>query len=80
MHNGIFSTLDEIIDFYDRGGGGNSFGTKSPLLKPLGLTKEEKAALRAFLESLSGAEAKAETATAPPDYQTLPLGKWDISK
>jgi len=80
MHNGIFFTLEEVIDFYDRGGGIDAFGTKSPLLKPLGLTKEEKAALRAFLESLSGAEAKAETATAPPDYQTLPLGKWDISK
>jgi cytochrome c peroxidase len=52
MHNGIFSTLEEVIAFVDRGGGeGNT------ALKPLGLTEAEKAALRAFLvEGLTGEE------------------------
>jgi cytochrome c peroxidase len=52
MHNGIFATLEEVIAFIDRGGGeGNAE------LKPLGLTEEEKAALKAFLvEGLSGPE------------------------
>jgi cytochrome c peroxidase len=52
MHNGIFSTLEEVIAFVDRGGGeGNT------ALKPLGLTEEEKQALRAFLvEGLTGPE------------------------
>jgi cytochrome c peroxidase len=50
MHNGIFSTLEEVIAFIDRGAGeGNR------AVKPLGLTDAEKAQLRAFLvEGLTG--------------------------
>lgn len=48
MHNGIFATLANVVDFYDGGGGeGNT------VLKPLGLSQEEKADLVAFLEALS---------------------------
>jgi cytochrome c peroxidase len=54
MHNGLFATLDEVIEFYDAGGGLDS--GKSPLLKPLGLTTQEKADLKAFLESFSSDE------------------------
>ena len=49
MHNGVFGTLDQVVDFYDQGGGGK--GTE---LKPLGLTANERKALVAFLLSLSG--------------------------
>lgn len=52
MHNGVFKTLPEVIDFYDQGGGEHA--NKSPLIKPLGLTPQEKADLLALLESLSG--------------------------
>jgi len=53
MHNGSFSSLEEVIDFFDRGGGQDP--GKSPLLKPLGLSKEEKTALKEFLAGgLSG--------------------------
>jgi cytochrome c peroxidase len=55
MHNGLFATLDEVIDFYDAGGG--PAPGKSPLLKPLGLTPRERQDLRAFLESLSSEAA-----------------------
>lgn len=51
MHDGIFYTLDEVVDFYDKGGGEGP--TKSPLIQPLGLTDQEKKDLVAFLESLS---------------------------
>lgn len=51
MHNGLFNTLAEVIDFYNVGGG--PAPGKSPLLKPLGLTDQEKHDLEAFLESLS---------------------------
>ncbi len=52
MHNGAFITLEDVVDFYNRGGG--KVATKDPLLKPLHLSDDEKAALVAFLESLSG--------------------------
>jgi len=51
MHNGIFYTLDEVVDFYNKGGGTGP--NKSPLIKPLGLNDAEKKDLVAFLESLS---------------------------
>ena len=52
MHNGAFLTLEGVVEFYNRGGG--DIKDKDPLLGPLGLTADEKAALIAFLESLSG--------------------------
>ncbi len=52
MHNGVFKTLDEVIEFYNQGGG--NVKNKDPELKKLNLTKEEKEALKAFLLSLTG--------------------------
>ena len=52
MHNGVFATLEEVVDFYDAGGGDDPL--KDPRLQPLGLVPSEKADLVAFLESLSG--------------------------
>jgi cytochrome c peroxidase len=50
MHNGIFETLDQVIEFFDRGG-----GTGTTALKPLNLTADERRALKTFLiEALSG--------------------------
>lgn len=54
MHNGVYRTLEEVIEFYDSGGGNSP--NKSPLLKPLRLTQAEKEALVEFLKSLSGEE------------------------
>lgn len=54
MHNGVFSTLDEVIDFYNAGGGEDRPGLKDQAMKPLGLTGGEKEALKEFLLSLSG--------------------------
>ncbi|MCS6924847.1 MAG: methylamine utilization protein MauG [Candidatus Binatia bacterium] len=52
MHNGVLLTLDEVIDYYDRGGTGAE--GQDPRIAPLGLTPEEKRALVAFLHSLTG--------------------------
>lgn len=52
MHNGMIASLEEVIDFYN--GGGGDAANKDQLLKPLDLSDEEKANLVAFLESLSG--------------------------
>ena len=52
MHNGTMATLQEVVDFYDAGGGDDPL--KDARLKPLGLVPSEKADLLAFLEALSG--------------------------
>lgn len=54
MHNGVFKDLDEVIDFFDRGG-----GQDNAILKPLKLTSEEKRHLKAFLiEALTGEDLR----------------------
>jgi cytochrome c peroxidase len=67
MHSGVFETLDEVVDFYDRGGGATP--NKSELIRPLGLTREERADIVAFLEALTGI-APDTTVPALPDYGT----------
>ena len=63
MHDGVFLSLDEVIEFLDKGGRANP--SLSPLMKPLGLTQEEKADLLAFLEALTGAPLKIEPPQLP---------------
>ena len=75
MHAGQFFTLEEVIDFYDEGGGKNEFtekqGNKTKILQPLKLTDGEKGALVAFLEELSGDEIKMAVPKVPP-YGAMP--------
>ena len=52
MHDGVFKTLEEVIDFKDQGGGPNAH--LSPLMKPLRLSDAEKGDLLDFLKALSG--------------------------
>jgi cytochrome c peroxidase len=53
MHNGVFETVDEVIEFFDRGGGDDP--DKTPLLESLHLSDTEKQALKTFLlQSLKG--------------------------
>lgn len=52
MHDGSISTLEDVIDFYDRGGVDNEL--RDPLLRPLGLTGEEARQLMSFLRALTG--------------------------
>jgi cytochrome c peroxidase len=52
MHNGMLPSLEAVVEFYDAGGG--EARNKDALIKPLGLSGSEKAALVEFLESLSG--------------------------
>ncbi|MGH7230610.1 MAG: cytochrome-c peroxidase [Nitrospiraceae bacterium] len=56
MHDGVFKSLEEVIDFLDQGGGPNPH--LSRLMKPLGLSAEEKGDLLAFLKALTGAPLK----------------------
>jgi len=73
MHNGIFYTLDEVVDFYNKGGG--EAMNKSPLMKPLGLSDQEKKDLVAFLESLSMDKPLQMAPPKLPPYQPLKTAK-----
>jgi cytochrome c peroxidase len=55
MHNGMFRTLDEVIDYYNDPDAvvPDAQNRDSLLSRPLLLTKEERADLKAFLLSLS---------------------------
>jgi cytochrome c peroxidase len=52
MHDGSMARLTDVIEFYDRGGRPNPH--LDPEVRPLHLTVGEKAALIAFLRSLTG--------------------------
>ena len=56
MHNGVFETLEQVIEFYDRGGGvgiGLTLPYQSLPTSPLELTPKEKRDLIAFLGTLT---------------------------
>jgi cytochrome c peroxidase len=64
MHNGVFSTLEEVVDFYDAGGG-NGLGMDLPnqtlSSERLHFTDQEKRDLVAFLKALTDSSS-----VAPP--------------
>ena len=60
MHDGSVLTLDDVIELYDRGGIDRP--SRSELIKPLGLSDQEKRELVSFLKTL----------TSPPQTTDLP--------
>lgn len=52
MHNGVFTTLEEVIELYDKGGKLNA--NLDEEIRPLNLSPQEKQNLLAFLRSLNG--------------------------
>lgn len=52
MHDGSLTSLEAVVDYYDRGG--NRHEHLDPKLRPLGLGPEEKRSLRALLAALEG--------------------------
>lgn len=74
MHNGVYATLDDVLDFYNRGGGagiGISLPNQTLPPDPLNLTKDELVALRLFIESLNDTSP-----VTPPvrDFPPIPDG------
>ncbi len=51
MHDGSLATLEEVAEFYNKGGGKNPH--LDPALAPLGLDREEMRSLASFLRALS---------------------------
>lgn len=63
MHDGVFKTLGEVLDFLNNGGGTNP--NLSPLMKAVNLRPEEKMDLIAFLKALTGESIKIELPKLP---------------
>ena len=52
MHDGSLTTLDKVVDYYDKGGNPNK--NLDSAIKKLNLTEQDKKDLEAFLRSLNG--------------------------
>jgi hypothetical protein len=67
FHNGGFDTLEEVVEFYDRGGDFNE--GQDPLIAPLNLSQVEKTALVAYLRTFT--DDRVHFRQAPFDRPTL---------
>jgi len=63
MHDGSVATLEEVVEWYDKGGHANP--QLSDKIKPLNLTAGEKADLVAFMKACTSATPPVETARLP---------------
>jgi cytochrome c peroxidase len=60
MHNGVYRTLEQVVDFYNRGGGagiGISLENQTLPADPLNLTGAEQRALVRFMRALTDTTA-----------------------
>lgn len=70
MHTGGLATLEDVVEFYNAGGGAVPGVVKSPLIKPLNLTAAEKKALVAYMKALSDTTLR----VTPPKLPGLGAG------
>jgi len=71
FHNGGAATLEQVVEFYNRGGNfaQNNIADLDADIQPLGLSAGEKASLVAFLKSLT--DERVRTHAAPFDHPQL---------
>jgi cytochrome c peroxidase len=65
MHDGRFSTLEEVLRFYSESAGVDSGGDGEVPLRPLGLSERAIADLEAFLSTLDSAPTESKWLSAP---------------
>jgi cytochrome c peroxidase len=70
FHNGHFSTLEEVVEFYNRGGDFNAPNIDHNLIRPLNLSAQQKSDLVAFLKRPL-TDPRVAIAAAPFDRPTL---------
>jgi cytochrome c peroxidase len=73
MHNGVYETLEQVVDFYNKGGGaGIGYDVPYQTLPdaPLNLTDEEQKALITFMQTLTD-ETAAQRFIAPATLPTF---------
>lgn len=75
MHNGVYQTLEQVVDFYNRGGGrgiGIALDGQTLPEKPLDLTPGEQTALVAFLQSLTDTTGLTSRPQQLPIFESNP--------
>ena len=78
MHNGVFDTLEEVMDFYNKGGGsGNGLNLEHQTLSsdPLNLTEQEISDIIKFMEALSDTKSFDQPNDLPRDFPDENLNK-----
>ena len=65
MHDGSLATLEEVVEWYDKGGHPNPH--LSDKIKPLNLTAQDKADLVEFMKACTGPTPTVETSRLPAD-------------
>lgn len=70
FHNGGQATLEQVVEFYNRGGDFDN-PEKAPDITPLGLTQREQADLVAFMKALT--DERVRCSRAPFDHPELLL-------
>ncbi|CAN1724815.1 cytochrome c peroxidase [Hyphomicrobium sp. 1Nfss2.1] len=74
MHDGSLPSLEDVLDYYDRGG--IPHDGQAQEIHPLGLSAAEKSDIIAFLKTLSGDAAEREAMAAadtPNRYSPIPI-------
>ena len=77
MHNGVFKTLEEVLDFYAKGGGlglGYHLDNIDDKIRKFDLAASEKADLIAFLNALTDESRRPEIPTQVPSGLPVPTG------
>lgn len=81
MHNGAYKTLDQVIDFYHRGGGdgiGAKLENQTLPFDNLELTETEKKQLVKFMEALTDNTSNFTEPTQLPQFENKP--EWNARK
>jgi cytochrome c peroxidase len=78
MHNGVYTTLEEVMDFYDRGGGtglGLDVPNQTLPADRLNLSAGEKKALVAFMHTLTDTSATRKVPQRLPSFPVQVIAK-----
>jgi cytochrome c peroxidase len=78
MHNGVFKTLEEVIDFYNRGGGAGIGAVVSNQTLPvdkLNLSRKEQQQIIAFIHTLTDTTGMTRISEALPVSDPVALSK-----
>ncbi len=81
MHNGVFKTLREVVDFYNRGGAagvGEDLPTQTLSATPLDLKANEIDALVKFMECITDTTGLTHRPTRLPEFKNDELNKRKI--